>query len=63
MRTNIELDDVLVQQGLKLSKLKTKKDLIHQALENYVLALKRKQILNLRGKVEWEGDLKKMRQA
>jgi Arc/MetJ family transcription regulator len=63
MRTNIELDDVLVQQGLKLSKLKTKKDLIHQALANYVLALKRKQILNLRGKVEWEGDLKKMRQA
>jgi Arc/MetJ family transcription regulator len=61
MRTNIELDDALVKQALKLSKLKTKKDVVHEALRNYVAFMKRKQLLNLRGHVTWEGNLKELR--
>ncbi len=61
MRTNIELDDTLVQQALRLSKLKTKKEVVQEALKNYVAFMKKKELLNLRGNVKWEGDLKQMR--
>jgi y4mF family transcriptional regulator len=61
MRTNIELDDVLVEQALKLSNIKTKKDVIQEALKNYVAWMKKKQLLDLKGKVKWEGNLKDMR--
>jgi Arc/MetJ family transcription regulator len=61
MRTNIELDDELMKQALLLSKINTKKDVIHEALKNYVGLMKRKQLLELKGKVKWEGDIKEMR--
>ncbi len=60
-RTNIELDDNLVRQGLKLTKLKTKKDLVHYALQELVQRKKRKGLLELEGKVDWEGSLDRMR--
>jgi Arc/MetJ family transcription regulator len=61
MRTNIELDDVLMEQALKLSNISTKKDVIHEALKNYVAWMKKKQLLDLKGNVKWEGSLKDMR--
>lgn len=61
MRTNIELDDILVEQALKLGNIKTKKDVIHEALKNYVAWMKKKQLLDLKGSVKWEGSLKDMR--
>ena len=61
MRTNIELDDALVEQALKLSEIRTKKEVIHEALKNYVAWMKKKQLLNLKGNVKWEGNLKDMR--
>ncbi len=61
MRTNIELDDQLVKQALQISKLRTKKDVVHEALKQYVASLKRKRLLSLRGKNTWEGDLEQMR--
>ncbi len=59
MRTNIVLNDSLVKQALKLSNIKTKKEVVEEALKNYVAYLKRKQLLSLKGKITWEGDLKK----
>jgi len=61
MRTNIDLDDKLVQQAIKLSKLSTKKDVIHEALKNYVAHMKKREMLDLKGQVIWEGNLKEMR--
>ncbi|MFC6100889.1 type II toxin-antitoxin system VapB family antitoxin [Olivibacter domesticus] len=61
MRTNIELDDRLVSEALKISKLKTKKDVVNEALKSFIAALKRKQILTLREEDTWNGDLKQMR--
>lgn len=61
MRTNIELDDQLVKQALQISNLKTKKDVVHEALKHYVVSLKRKKLLSLSGKDTWEGDLNQMR--
>ncbi|MCH5600370.1 type II toxin-antitoxin system VapB family antitoxin [Niabella ginsengisoli] len=61
MRTNIELDDILVKQALQMSAFRTKKDVVHEALKQYVASLKRKELLLIRGKNTWQGNLKQMR--
>jgi Arc/MetJ family transcription regulator len=61
MRTNIELDDKLLSQVKSLSKSKTKRETVERALKVYLRWLKRQEILALRGKVTWEGDLDNMR--
>ena len=50
MRTNIVIDNKLLQQALKLSGLKTKKDVVHEALSEYVTNLSRKNLADLEGK-------------
>lgn len=60
-RTNIELDDGFLKEGLKLTHLKTKKELVNYALQELVKRLKRKKILEMEGKVKWEGSLEEMR--
>ena len=62
-RTNIELDERLVQQTLKLTHLKTKKELLNYALEELLHRLKRRKLLELEGKVNWIGDLDKLRES
>ena len=61
MRTNIEIDDDLMKKALKYSKLKTKKEIINEALNEYVKYQMRLKLLSLQGKVKWVGDLDKMR--
>jgi Arc/MetJ family transcription regulator len=59
-RTNIELNDKVLKE-IKLTKMKTKKDLVNYALEELIKKLRRKKILELEGKVKWEGNLNEMR--
>lgn len=61
MRTNIVLDDKLVKESLRLTGLKTKKDLVNLALKELVKRKRRKKILKLEGKIKWEGNLDEMR--
>ena len=61
MRTNIEIDDKLMKKALKYSNLKTKKEIINEALSAYVKYQMRLNLLSLQGKVKWVGDLDKMR--
>jgi Arc/MetJ family transcription regulator len=61
MRTNIDIDDSLVNQAIKLSKLKTKREVVQEALKNYVIYMKKRELLSLKGHVKWEGNLKEMR--
>lgn len=61
MRTNIELDEKLVRTGLSVTGCKTKKDLVHLALRELVRRKRIKEILKFVGKVDWEGDLSKVR--
>lgn len=63
LRTNIELDERLVNEAMKLTHIKTKKDLVNYAIEELVHKIKRKKILDLEGKVEWTGDLSEMRKS
>ena len=56
MRTNIVLDENLVEEGLRLSGAKTKKELVNQALRELVENRKRRNLLDLAGKIEFAGD-------
>ena len=51
MRTNIILDDRLVEEALKISGLKTKKEVIHQALLEFVQNRNRRDLRELQGKI------------
>jgi len=62
-RTNIDLEEKLVKERMKVFKCKTKKELVHLALEELLKKEKRKEILTLRGKVKWDGDLDVMRRS
>jgi len=63
MRTNIVLDNEIVEEAFKYSKSKTKKDLIKEALIEFVESKKRKNLLELRGKIKFSEnyDYKKYR--
>jgi len=61
MRTNIVIDDDLILKGMKYTGIKTKRELVHHALEELVRRKERKKILALKGKVRWSGNLEKMR--
>ncbi len=62
-RTNIELDDRLINQGLKVFKCKSKSELVDLALKELLKSSKRKEILSLRGRIHWQGDLDESRRG
>ena len=64
MRTNIVLDDKLVAEAFKYSSVKTKKELIHIALREFVDRKRRLNLIDLEGTIEFEKgyDYKKMRE-
>jgi len=61
MRTNVDLDDVLVKKAMKITKISTKKALINKALEELIKSSSRKGMLEYIDSGIWEGDLKEMR--
>lgn len=61
MRTNVVIDDTLMNDAKKISGLKTKKATIEEALKLLIAQGKQAQIRTLRGKLQWEGDLEAMR--
>ena len=63
MRTNIDIDDNLIDKAIKLSHAKSKKEVVNMALKEFVSTLKKRELLNFRGKAKWEGDLNLMRQS
>ncbi|RLC71469.1 MAG: type II toxin-antitoxin system VapB family antitoxin [Chloroflexi bacterium] len=65
MRTNIVLDDELVKEAFKYSLAKTKKELIHEALREYVENRRRKDLRELKGKIDFreDYDYKSLRKA
>ena len=61
MRTNIVIDDSLMNQALQASGLKTKKDVVEEGLKLIIRRQSQQKIRSLKGKVTWEGDLDEMR--
>ena len=60
-RTNIVLDEKLIEEAKKLAGEKTARETIDLALREFVARRKRKAILAWEGKVRWKGDLDRMR--
>ncbi len=62
-RTNIVLDECLVEEGMALTGIKTCKELVDRALHDFVRRAKQRSLLDLRGKIAWEGNLDEMRES
>jgi Arc/MetJ family transcription regulator len=60
-RTNIDIDDTLMRKARKLTRLKTKREIVDRALELLVRTESRKGILQYYGSGIWKGDLKASR--
>ena len=63
MRTNIEIDDELIREALRISGLKTKRAVVEAGLRMLLRLKRQEDILNLVGKVHWEGNLDESRQG
>lgn len=62
-RTNIDLNRSLLSQALRLTGLRTKRAVVHKALEVLVHRERRRGLLALEGKVRWRGSLSRMRRG
>ena len=63
MRTNIEIDDGLLEKAQRLSGLRTKRAVVEAGLQILVRLKEQGEILRLAGKVHWEGDLDQSRRG
>jgi len=61
MRTNVVIDDDLMESALRVSGLKTKKDVIEEGTKLLVQLKNQKKIKKFRGKLKWSGNLDEMR--
>jgi Arc/MetJ family transcription regulator len=63
MRTNIVLDDKLVERAQKLTGIKTKREVVQEALRTLILLREQSEVRILRGKLLWDGNLDDQRQS
>jgi Arc/MetJ family transcription regulator len=61
MRTNIDIDDQLIQDAMRETGSRTKKAVVEEALRLLVQTRRQGSIRRLRGKVEWDGNLEESR--
>ena len=61
MRTNIVIDDKLMRDALRATGLKTKREAVELGLRTLLRLRKQAEIRQLRGKLNWQGDLDAMR--
>ncbi len=61
MRTNIVIDDNLMSLALESTGLKTKKEVVEEGLKTLIKIKNQAKLKSLRGKLNWDGDISKMR--
>jgi len=61
MRTTLNIDDDTLQAAMKLAQGRTKTEVINEALRRFVRAKRRRQLLQMQGKIEWDGDVDTLR--
>lgn len=61
MRTNIDIDDDLMEQAMKATNLKTKKETVEMGLKTLVMLQQQAEIRKFRGKLAWTGNLDELR--
>ena len=57
MRTNLVINDALMSEAMKLSRLKTKKETVEAGLRLLVQLQKQGDLSKLLGHLRWKGDL------
>ncbi len=62
-RTVVNIDDTLYEEAKIFTGLKKKVDVVNYALKHLIEQRDMEKILELRGKVVWEGDLDQMRRG
>jgi len=62
-RTNVVLDDALVEKCRKATGISTRRALIDHALRELLRHRQQRQVLALKGKIDWSGDLKEWRKG
>ena len=60
--TNIDLDEMLVAEAMRLTGVSTKKEVIHLGLRELVRLARLRGVREHRGKFHWQGDLQKLRE-
>jgi Arc/MetJ family transcription regulator len=63
VRTNVEIDDALIERVLAATGLATKRAAVDAGLRALLRLVEQKEILSLAGRVRWEGDLDAMREG
>ena len=63
MRINIEIDDALIREALRLTGLKTKRAVVEAGLKSLVRLNRQRKILDLVGEIRWEGNLDESREG
>ncbi|WP_194774733.1 type II toxin-antitoxin system VapB family antitoxin [Pararhodonellum marinum] len=61
MRTNIEIDQKVIEEILEKTNIKTKREAVDLALKEFLRKIKLKELSEMAGKVSWAGDLAAMR--
>jgi Arc/MetJ family transcription regulator len=61
MRTNIDIDDRLIEEAMKSSGSRTKRAAVEAGLRLLIQTRSQDSIRKLRGKVKWEGNLQRSR--
>lgn len=61
MRTNIVIDDKLMEETLRATGLKTKREVVELGLLTLIRLQKQQAIRRFKGKLNWQGDLDAMR--
>lgn len=56
MRTNIDIEEELLEEAFKFTDIKTKKDLINLALKEFIETHKKKNLMELKGKIKFSDD-------
>ena len=63
MRTNIDIDDELMSEALRLTGLETKCAVVEAGLRTLIRLKRQEDILHLAGQVQWEGNLEESREG
>jgi len=61
MRTTLNIDDEALETAMKYAPGLTKTEIVNQALRQFARAKSMRGLLDLKGKVRWEGDIDKLR--
>ncbi len=61
MRTTLNLDERALKEAMSVADGATKTEIVNEALRRFARGKRRKRLLELRGKVDWKGDIDQLR--